>query len=132
MVHIVLVSHGGLAEGLVKSSEMIIGSQKHQHVLILKPGMSHKDIFDQMMNILSLLDEDDEMLILLDLFGGSPAMACVEVMQEDDRIEVVSGINLPMVLEVFLSRSECSVAELANIALEKGKEGIIDLRKSLA
>lgn len=132
MVHIVLISHGELAEGLKKSTEMIIGDLEYQHVLILQPGMSHKDILDQIMNILEQLTENDQMLILLDLFGGSPAIACVKAMQEDSRIEAVTGANLPMLLEVFMNRTECSVMELAAIASERGKEGIVDLRKSLA
>jgi mannose/fructose-specific phosphotransferase system component IIA len=70
-------------------------------------------------------------LALLDLFGGSPATACARLMADDERIEVITGFNLPMLLEVLIQRNALEVHDLGRLAREKGREGIIDVRAAL-
>ncbi|MGD2163392.1 MAG: PTS sugar transporter subunit IIA [Anaerolineales bacterium] len=131
MVHVLVITHGSLSEGLRDTSEMIIGSSSNLYTISLKPGMGHEDLTEQIDEVRSELSPQDELLILLDLLGGSPAIACARALQDDVSIGVITGVNLPMFLEVMMNREKLTLRELVDLAMMSGKEGILNLRETL-
>jgi PTS system mannose-specific IIA component len=131
MTLVVLVSHGHLAEALLRTAETIVGEAAGVETIALEPGMGPEDVLTAMKAIAATTPPQTGILTLLDLFGGSPATACARLMAVDDRIEVVTGANLPMLLEVLLNKDALAVRDLARLARQKGKEGIIDIRTAL-
>jgi PTS system mannose-specific IIA component len=131
MTHIVLVSHGRLADALLSTAQMIVGEVQGVETIALQPGMGTEDVLAALHRVVAETETRIGILALLDLFGGSPATACARVMAVDERVEVITGANLPMLLEVLLNKDSLDVKELARLARKKGKEGIIDIRAAL-
>jgi PTS system mannose-specific IIA component len=129
---IIVISHGGLAREMLQTSMMIVGSHEKVFAVDLSAEEDPSVITEAVSSIMSSLGDEDACLVLLDLFGGSPAQACMRLAARDSRLELVSGVNLPMLLEVLTNRDVKTIAELASLAEEKGKEGITNLRRMLA
>jgi len=131
LVHVLLITHGLLSVGLKNTSEMIIGSSSNLYTISLEPGMGHEDLIAQIDEVRSKLSPQDDLLILLDLLGGSPAIACARALQDDIGIDVITGVNLPMFLEVMMNREKLTLRELVDLGIMSGKEGILNLRETL-
>jgi len=131
MTHIVLVSHGHLADGLLSTAQMIVGDVQGVETIALQPGMGTEDVLAALRRIIAATDKEAGILVLLDLFGGSPATACARVLAADERVEAVTGVNLPMLLEVLLNKDSLGVKDLARLARDRGKEGVTDIRAVL-
>jgi len=130
MTQVVIVSHGRLAETLLSTAQMIMGEVQGVQTIGLEPSMGTEDVLAALRQVVEANPEDG-ILALLDLFGGSPATACARVMAEEARLEVITGVSLPMLLEVLLNKDSLGVKDLARLASGKGKEGIIDIRAAL-
>jgi mannose/fructose/sorbose-specific phosphotransferase system IIA component len=131
MIQVILASHGHLATALADTARMIVGQKRPIRTLSLTPGMGPEEIAAELRGIVEASPSGTEFLILMDLFGGSPSTACAQVMADDPRIEIVTGVNLPMLLEVLLGVESHALKDLARLARQKGKEGIIDIRQAL-
>ncbi len=131
MPRIIIASHGSLAEALLETARMIIGNVAEVYTIGLFPGMGPSDVTEQIWAVIGEAPEGTGFLVLLDLFGGSPSIACAEVLDERKDVAVVTGVNLPMLLEVLLNQKTQPIGALAQLAREKGKEGIIDIREVL-
>ena len=129
MIALIISTHGKFSEELVKSSEMIFGSQSNVGVVTFKPGEGTDNLVDKYNNLINELDCKDGVLFMVDLFGGSPFNAASILALKNDNMEIVSGVNLPMLLEVFGSRDFSSLSELVEIAQNSGKDAIKQLVK---
>jgi mannose/fructose-specific phosphotransferase system component IIA len=88
--------------------------------------MGLEDLVVQIENYCSM-HEESGILILTDLFGGTPSnAACIVAAKKN--ASVVTGVNLPMILEVVLARSGKNLKELTNLAVQSGKEGIREIQ----
>ena len=125
-VGIVIATHGDLARAFIRSAEMIVGAQDNVVTLCL----DQKDNLETFHAALDAAVEQAEhgagVLVLIDLFGGTPGNAA-SLSVHPRKLHVVSGVNLPMLLEVLLSRNAMSPEALAAHALESGRAGIIDI-----
>ncbi len=128
MIGVLVVTHGKLAEGLKDSIELIIGEQKKFEI----EGLFHGDDFEELKtrvydNVLSLNDSDG-VLVLVDLFGASPYNSVVfnypRFKQENIEVRLITGINLPMLIEALDARNYCGLDELYAKSLETAKEHI--------
>ncbi|RII32161.1 PTS mannose transporter subunit IID [Clostridium chromiireducens] len=132
MIALIISTHGKFSEELVKSSEMIFGSQTNIGTVTFKPGEGTDNLIAKYTNLIdNELDCKDGVLFMVDLFGGSPFNAASVLTLNNDNIEIVSGVNLPMLLEVFSSRDFSSLPELASIAQNAGKDAIKQLIKQI-
>jgi len=129
MIGLIIASHGTLSEGLINAMEMIIGKQELLLSLVLEEGVSPEILQNEFNKAIEKIDEGDGVLILLDLFGGTPSNVAGRMAYDNDNLELVTGINLPMLLEVTLQRNTKKLAELKTIALESGHKGIQDVKK---
>ncbi len=119
MVGIIIASHGQLAAGFLDALEMIMGPQEKITALALEPEMGPEDYREKLKNAALELDTPDGVLIMADLFGGTPANASAYLLEsENPPIEVVTGVNLPVLLEITNMRSSSSLKELAGSCKE--------------
>lgn len=129
MIALIIGTHGRFSTELLKSSEMIFGDQLNVDTITFLPGEGTEDLVEKYNNSLKKLDVKDGVLFLVDLFGGSPFNAASMIAMEKENMEVVTGVNLPMLLEVFASRESVKLSELAGVALNSGKEAVRKLVK---
>lgn len=133
MVGIILASHGGFADGIYQSGEMIFGQQENVAHVILKPDEGPDDVRAKMEKAIASFDDDEEVLFLVDLWGGTPFnQANNLVEQHKDKWAIVAGMNLPMVIEAYASRFSMNTAhEIAAHIIETAKEGVKVIPESL-
>jgi mannose/fructose/sorbose-specific phosphotransferase system IIA component len=126
-VPVIFVSHGGYAEGVRDAAQLILGEQPHVGTVSLPPNGSTEQVGAEVSAALDRIGVvGGEALILADLMGGSPANAVGALALASPALHVVSGLNLPMVLEVLTSTAS-TAAELAAVAAKAGRDGIIDV-----
>jgi len=128
MMGIVLTAHGEMANGLIDSASMIVGPIDKIRSVVLREGESPDTMREEIRKAVSSLDGGEGVVILLDLFGGTPSNVC-GVLARELNIEVVSGVNLPMLLEVVLNRESKSLREIREVAVGAGKKGILSVNE---
>lgn len=126
MVGIILASHGEFAKGILQSSSMIFGEQENVKAVTLMPSEGPDDIRKKMEDAIASFENSEEVLFLVDLWGGTPFNQANSLFEEHkDKWAIVAGMNLPMVIEAFGSRfSMDSAHEIAKNILNPSREGI--------
>lgn len=126
MVGIILASHGDFAKGILQSGAMIFGEQQNVAACVLEPSEGPDDIKAKMEAAIASFDSQDEILFLVDLWGGTPfnqANSLFEAHKENWAI--VAGMNLPMVIEAYASRfSMESAQDIAKAIINTAKDGV--------
>ncbi|MCC9273561.1 MAG: mannose/fructose/sorbose PTS transporter subunit IIA [Enterococcus aquimarinus] len=126
MVGIILASHGEFANGLMQSGAMIFGEQPNVAACVLHPSEGPDDIKAKMQAAIDSFDDQTEVLFLVDLWGGTPfnqANSLFEAHKENWAI--VSGMNLPMLIEAYAARLSMEKAQdVAKAILGTAKEGV--------
>ncbi len=124
MVGLVVAAHGHLAEELVATAEQIVGALPMTATCSIEPGASPEDIREQMRRAVAAVDSGDGVLVLADLFGGTPCNQGLTLTRER-RVEVLTGVNLPMLLKANSLRGEpLSLSDLANALTRYGQKNI--------
>ena len=123
MVGIILASHGEFAEGILQSGAMIFGEQENVKAVTLMPSEGPDDVKAKMQEAIASFDNQDEVLFLVDLWGGTPFNQANSLLEDHkDKWAIVAGMNLPMVIEAYASRfSMESAQEIATHILETAK-----------
>ncbi|WP_123054522.1 mannose/fructose/sorbose PTS transporter subunit IIA [Clostridium sp. JN-1] len=126
MVGIILASHGEFAKGILQSGAMIFGEQENVKAVTLMPSEDPDDIKAKMKDAIASFDNQDEVLFLVDLWGGTPFNQANSLFEEHkDKWAIVAGMNLPMVIEAYASRlSMESAQEIAANIVKVAKEGV--------
>ena len=126
MVGIILASHGEFAKGILQSGTMIFGEQENVKAVTLMPSEGPDDLKAKMKDAIASFDNQDEVLFLVDLWGGTPFNQANSLFEEHkDKWAIVAGMNLPMVIEAYASRlSMESAQEIAAYILKPAKEGV--------
>lgn len=123
MTGLVLVTHEGLAGALLRSAEMIVGRIECCEQVEVAPGERADEIMSRVVAAVEKVSADGA-IILTDLFGGTPSNMAMSFLKEG-WVEVVTGANLPMMIEFCSKRGRLGVAELAAELHRSGREGII-------
>ncbi|MBU3200448.1 mannose/fructose/sorbose PTS transporter subunit IIA [Clostridium estertheticum] len=124
MIAIILGSHGKFSKELLKSSEMILGKQENIGYVTLEPGESADDLVKKYEDLIKNLDIKEGLLFMVDLFGGSPFNAASRIAITSENIDIVTGVNLPMLLEVSVSRDFKSLDDIVRTAIDSGLDAI--------
>lgn len=126
MVGIILASHGDFAKGIMQSGSMIFGEQENVQAVTLMPSEGPDDFRAKLQKAISKLDNADEVLFLVDLWGGTPFNQSNALFEEHkDKWAIVSGLNLPMLIEAYGARlSMQSAHEIAAYILNPAKDGV--------
>jgi len=129
MVGMLIVTHGRLGEGLLDAMQMIAGPQERVEVISLKEGDSIDELKDKILNAVKTLDDGSGVLVFVDMFGASPSNAAAYLLNEN--VEVITGVNLPMLLEIVSFRESSSLQELGANAMTAGVESVKSLTQLL-
>lgn len=126
MVGIILASHGKFAEGIFQSGSMIFGNQVDVKACTLMPSDGPEAIRKQMEDAIASFSNQDEVLFLVDLWGGTPFNQATALLNgHEDKWAIVTGLNLPMLIETYASRMSMETAhEIAAHVLQTAKEGV--------
>ncbi|MDD4493840.1 MAG: PTS sugar transporter subunit IIA [Eubacteriales bacterium] len=130
MTHIIMVSHGEYVKAMIESAELIVGEKENVTTFGFNLGDSVDQLQESIANELKRVQKNSDVLVLTDMFSGSPFNAVSSLMQEYS-FHHITGINLPLLLEILMSRDETSVQELCNNVMEKGKDTIVYVNKFL-
>lgn len=121
MVHLIVAAHGKLALELVNSAQMVYGETDNVHPIAFVAGEGQDTLVEKYEAIIGSLSADDSVLFLVDLFGGSPYNAAARVVAKRPQDDIVTGTNLPMLLEAMDASADAKTAsDLAAIAKEVG------------
>jgi PTS system mannose-specific IIB component len=126
MVGIILASHGDFAKGIMQSGAMIFGEQENVKAVTLMPSEGPDDVKAKMKDAIASFDNQDEVLFLVDLWGGTPFNQANSLIEEHkDKWAIVAGMNLPMLIEAYSSRLSIeSAQEIAANITKIGREGV--------
>jgi len=124
MVNLVIVSHGDLAEGLIDAMQLIVGQQEGVVAVSLKETDPIDGLTERVSAAIEEVGSPDGVLVLVDLFGASPFNISAQLTQKHAMVQVVTGVNLPMLLETALQREAMPLEELARLAADSGRNGI--------
>ncbi|CDL80905.1 PTS mannose transporter subunit IIAB [Xenorhabdus szentirmaii] len=128
-IAIMIGTHGAAAEQLLRTAEMLIGEQENVSYIDFVPGENADTLFDKYNEKLTSLDTNQGVLFFVDTWGGSPFNAANRIAIDKDNYEIITGVNVPMLVEAFMCRDDDpSMAELVSVALETGREGIRALK----
>lgn len=131
MTAIIIGTHGKFSQEILRSSEMIFGEQENVSAVTFEPGEGPDDLVKKYKKELEQLDLKKGVLFLVDLFGGSPFNAASRIVSENENMDIVTGINLPMLLEVYGVRDSSNFQELVDTAKNAAKDGIKSLKEVL-
>ncbi len=131
MISVIIATHGMFSEEILKSAEMIFGTQENVGAVTFKPGEGVEALVEKYNMLIKKMDSKDGVLFMVDLFGGSPFNAASLIAVKNENMEIVTGVNLPMILEVLGSRELLSMPELLKVATDSGKDAIKTLSKNL-
>jgi len=123
MIGLLIITHSGLAKELLGTAGFIIGSVEAAECISIDTSKDSKKLRDLIKNKLKSLDQGEGVLILVDMFGGTPSNLALSFLKKDSA-EVVTGVNLPMVLAIAQNRKGKSLAQVADIAKSAGKRSI--------
>ncbi|MBU7474582.1 PTS sugar transporter subunit IIA [Lactiplantibacillus pentosus] len=124
MLAFVVVSHGSFARGIVDSSYMIFGKQDKVQTVTFQLDEEPSVLAEKLMAAVDRFDADDQVLFMVDLWGGSPFNAASRIVAEHtDRMGLVTGLNLPMLIEAYTVRDKPIDDVIAHLE-ETGKIGI--------
>jgi len=123
MIDIIIITHGNLAEALNNSVENILDISKKVIPVCLEFDLDHKACTEKIKSVLSDLGETNKKIILTDLFGGTPSNITIPFIKEGNT-EVITGVNLPMLLFLLSQKKKKSFEELCNGAKKAGKDAI--------
>jgi len=123
MIGLVIVTHGGLATEFRAALEHIHGPQKKMDVISIGPDDDMETRRDDILAAIKGVDNGDGVILLTDMFGGTPSNLAISVM-EDAKVEVIAGVNLPMLIKLASVRGESSLDEAISEAQEAGRKYI--------
>ena len=117
-IGIIIASHGKFAEGIHQSGSMIFGDQEKVQVVTFMPSEGPDDLYAHFNNAIAQFDVDDEILVLADLWSGSPFNQASRIAREnpDRKIAIITGLNLPMLIQAYTERMMDANATVEQVA----------------
>ena len=123
MIGLVVVTHGRLAEEFVVAMEHVVGAQERIATVCIGPDDDMEERRAEIAAAIPTVDAGRGVIILTDLFGGTPSNLAISLMQPG-RVEVIAGINLPMLIRLGGARKAMKVVDAVAAAREAGRKYI--------
>jgi len=120
MIGMVLVTHGNLADEFVLAMQHVVGRQDAIKTVCIGPNDDMERRRGDIAKAVNSVDCGDGTIILTDLFGGTPSNLAISLMKVG-KVEVIAGINLPMLIRLAKARNSMTVREAASAAREAGR-----------
>ena len=129
---IIVATHGAAAGPLINTTQMIVGQQENIATIDFLPGENVDTLVTKFENVLQTLDQRDGVIFLVDIYAGSPFNAASLLSMKKDNWEVITGVNVPMLINVFLERESVGeYLQLVDISKQTARDGIKSLKYSL-
>jgi len=129
MIGFIIITHGDFGRQLIKAAQVILGEQKEIWAIPLHENDGLDTLSERIGKILKKGNKQSEgKIIFVDMFGGTPANASLKFVN-DEKVEIISGVNLPMLIAGINYRRSLSMKELARLIRQKGEESILDVKQ---
>lgn len=127
MIGIILTSHGKMAEGMLDSAKLFYGNDLKQiEAVSLTSDQSADDFADTLQQSISHVDSGDGVIVLADLFGGTPCNKAISCIQ--NHIHLISGMNLSLLLEILGTRENAQAFDLESV-LQAAKDNMMHVNE---
>jgi PTS system mannose-specific IIA component len=123
MIGLVLVTHGRLGEEMLAALEHVVGRQTNVAALSIGPEDDIEKRREQILECVAKADQGDGVILLTDMFGGTPSNLAISIM-EKAKVEVIAGVNLPMLIKLASVRTKDPLHVAALAAQEAGRKYI--------
>lgn len=124
MIGVLILSHYRLADEFVAALRHIVGEVPHVRAVGLDPASSApEEMRSQIDKAIREVDQGNGVLVLVDMFGGTPSNLSLSFLEEG-RVEVVTGVNLPMLVKVSRQKEGTAIHDLAELARDYGRRNI--------
>ena len=123
MIGLVLVTHGNLAQEFRSALEHVVGEQSRLETVSIGAADDMESRRDDILAAVERVDEGQGAIIVTDMFGGTPSNLSISIMEEG-RIEVIAGMNLPLLIKLASTRGEDDMAQAIEKSIEAGKRYI--------
>jgi PTS system mannose-specific IIA component len=123
MIGLVLVTHGALADEFKSALEHVVGPQDLVETIAIGPDDNMENRREDILRAVDNADDGMGVIILTDMFGGTPSNLAISVMQNRD-VEVIAGVNLPMLVKLARVRADMPIKDAVNLAQEAGRKYI--------
>ncbi len=123
MIGVIIVTHANLAKEFVAALEHVVGPQQQIEAISIAPSDNMEERRDTILAAAKRVDSGDGTIILTDMFGGTPSNLAISVM-EAGSVEVIAGVNLPMLVKLARIREEASLIDALKKAQEAGRKYI--------
>jgi PTS system mannose-specific IIA component len=123
MIGMVLVTHGALAVEFKSALEHVVGPQELVETVAIGPDDDMEERRDDILRCVDKADQGDGVVILTDMFGGTPSNLAISVMQTRE-VEVIAGVNLPMLVKLTRVRSDLGIKAAVKEAADAGRKYI--------
>lgn len=123
MIGMVVVTHGRLAEEFIAAMEHVVGPQSALQAISIGPDDDMEQRRQDILDAVTQVDEGNGVILLTDMFGGTPSNLAISIM-DSTKVEVIAGINLPMLIKLASVRKEGSMEEAVIAAQESGRKYI--------
>ena len=128
MIGILIIAHGTLGESLIHCANHVFGANTpHLAQMTVALNDDPNVLLPRAQALIEQLDQGDGVLVLSDMYGATPCNVCCRLMQPG-KLEVVAGVNLPMLVRVLNYRNE-PLSVLVEKAISGGREGVIEVSK---
>ncbi|MDD5491639.1 MAG: PTS sugar transporter subunit IIA [bacterium] len=128
MIGAIIITHGDLGQEIVTVAKSIVGQQQEIETITLTPGESPTELKTKIEKTLLKFNQDEGVIIFTDMFGGTPTNTSLPLTL-NRKIELLTGVNLPMILEFFSSREVLPLAELVQKIKQTGQKTIINAKE---
>jgi PTS system mannose-specific IIA component len=129
-VGVLIVAHYRLGQEMLQALRLIVPDSPRFHAVGIEPKQSVEEMRSAIAEALAAADTGDGVLILTDMFGGTPSNISLSFL-DDRRVEVVTGLNLPMLIKLATLREEKSLTDLAIYIKDYGRRNISVAREIL-
>jgi PTS system mannose-specific IIA component len=123
MIGLIIVTHGNLAKEFVAALEHVVGPQQQIMTISIAPQDDMEERRNAILAAVKKVDSGDGVVILTDMFGGTPSNLAISVM-DSGLVEIIAGVNLPMLVKLARIREEVSLVEALKQAQEAGRKYI--------
>lgn len=123
MIGIVIVTHGGLAGEFRAALEHVVGAQVQLETVSIGPEDDMELRRGDILTAVKRADSGTGVVVLTDMFGGTPSNLAISVM-DDANVEVIAGVNLPMLVKLASVRGDAPLAKAVDLAKESGRKYI--------
>lgn len=123
MIGMVLVTHGRLADEFVSAAEHVVGKQENIGTVCIGPEDDMEVRRNDIIESVKKVDNGKGVVVLTDMFGGTPSNLAISIMEKEG-VEVLAGINLPMMIKLLTVRKDMAMEKAVLEAEEAGKKYI--------